>query len=361
MERLTDVPLRFLNFSPERLREFADLARQAGRHYNRPILWMLIRVIWLRFRHGLMLKEIRLMGLLAADPGAFGVYATVCTRKSIAWMNRLNSPQHRSEVDIKPRFYARCRELGIPVPEVFAVARPDSSMLAGLPASFFVKPANGAGGFGASAFTRDGERFISWNGLAYNGDGLLPHLDSLGAGRELIFQQWLRTHELLCLLPTRALITCRIVTWRPATNPDCPEILFAYLRIPANNSIVDNTGYGEDGQQMLELDTQTGLPVLTWKLDASGFGIAQSDTICNERGLPVSAFQLPDWPATRALALRLSDSFPNLPAIGWDIGISTDGPVAIEGNTAWGVPVYPSGLNAVDRVMRAQHQKSIRT
>jgi hypothetical protein len=298
-----------------------------------------------------MLKEIRIIGLLAPDPGRFSVYKAVSSRKSIAWMNRLNRPEHRSAVDIKPRFYSRCRELGIRVPEVYLSGQPHLDLLSRLPERFFVKPAYGAGGYGASAFTRSGSGFRSWDNHEFGGQELVEYLKDLTNGRDLIFQQWVRTHPKLSLLSETALITSRIVTWWPSADAVEPEILLAYLRIPAIDRIVDNTGYADEGQEMLEMDTKSGEPLASWKVHPSGFGIVSSDRVRNEKGIPVSLLGLPDWEATRDLVITLARTFRELPTLGWDIGISDAGPIAIEGNTAWGVTLYPSGLDAVAKAM----------
>jgi hypothetical protein len=48
-----------------------------------------------------------------------------------------------------------------------------------------------------------------------------------------------------------------------------------------------------------------------------------------------AGFELPDWSATRDLALRAAAAFPWARSIGWDIGITDHGPVLIEGNERW--------------------------
>ncbi|NDV62937.1 hypothetical protein G0Q06_10780 [Puniceicoccales bacterium CK1056] len=333
--------------------EFITLARDGSRHHQRLFLVILFEIIWLRCRYRLMLKEIRLYGLLARDPGPLSLHKDFSARKTIAWMNRVNPPEHRSLVDIKPRFYARCRELGICVPEIYATGQPDPDLLSRLPNRFFAKPAYGAGGDGASAFVRDGTHFHSWDGRKFGDNELLGHLKELARGRELIFQQWIQTHPKLTVLSETALITCRIVTWWPNAHAIEPDILLAYLRIPAKNTIVDNTGYAENGQEMLELDTKTGMPQATWTVHSSGFGIVGSDHVCGERKIPLKALNLPDWGATLELVTNLARTFKNLSTLGWDIGMSENGPIAIEGNTAWGTPLYPSGLHAIAKAMRS--------
>ncbi len=46
-------------------------------------------------------------------------------------------------------------------------------------------------------------------------------------------------------------------------------------------------------------------------------------------------FHLPYWAEVKDLALRAAAAFPWARAIGWDIAISEQGPVLIEGNERW--------------------------
>jgi hypothetical protein len=336
-----------------RISEFTTLARDGSRHYQSSFLVVFFKILWLRFVYRLMLKEIRLYGLLARSPGPFSIYKVVSARKSIAWMNKVNRPEHRSAVDIKPRFYARCQELGICTPEVYASGQPDPELFSRLPERFFVKPTYGAGGVGASAFERDGSSFRSWDNRQFGKEDLLGHLKELSLGRDLIFQQWIRTHPKLLVLSETALITCRVVTWWEDAHAPEPEILLAYLRIPAGNTLVDNTGYADQGQEMLELDTRNGEPRFSWTVHSSGFGIVAFDHACNDKKIPLASLSLPDWGATRELVSKLAWAFKDLRTVGWDIGISENGPIAIEGNTAWGTTLYPSGLHATAKAMKS--------
>jgi putative polysaccharide biosynthesis protein len=63
---------------------------------------------------------------------------------------------------------------------------------------------------------------------------------------------------------------------------------------------------------------------------------------------PFTGFELPDWPEVKDLALRAAAAFPWARAIGWDIAITDNGPVLIEGNERWSPSLIqmpaPAGL-----------------
>ena len=45
---------------------------------------------------------------------------------------------------------------------------------------------------------------------------------------------------------------------------------------------------------------------------------------------------LPHWPEVKRIAVAAHEEFKTLPSIGWDIAITEDGPVIVEGNSQWG-------------------------
>ena len=56
-----------------------------------------------------------------------------------------------------------------------------------------------------------------------------------------------------------------------------------------------------------------------------------------DSGAVIEGFALPHWEAARALALRAHDAARAVPAFGWDVALTPDGPVLIEGNQ-WSNP-----------------------
>ena len=60
-----------------------------------------------------------------------------------------------------------------------------------------------------------------------------------------------------------------------------------------------------------------------------------------DTGKTLTGAQLPYWPETVQLVHDLMAAFPDAVHIGWDLAISTDGPVVIEGNARFvGVKLY---------------------
>lgn len=59
-------------------------------------------------------------------------------------------------------------------------------------------------------------------------------------------------------------------------------------------------------------------------------------------------FKIPDYEAAVALAIKASERIPEVGLVGWDIAISKDGPVIIEGNELPGYDLYQSKVHLDD-------------
>ncbi|MBR2735607.1 MAG: hypothetical protein IKE05_05395, partial [Clostridia bacterium] len=52
-------------------------------------------------------------------------------------------------------------------------------------------------------------------------------------------------------------------------------------------------------------------------------------------GIKFQNYQLPFWEESIELVKKLHNVFPEFSSIGWDIAITEDGPIVIEGNSSW--------------------------
>ena len=56
-----------------------------------------------------------------------------------------------------------------------------------------------------------------------------------------------------------------------------------------------------------------------------------------DSGHPIEGLTLPFWKAALDLAVNAHREFQEMPSVGWDVAITEDGPVLVEGNPVWGV------------------------
>lgn len=191
----------------------------------------------------------------------------------------------------------------------------------------FVKPATGRGGKGAQRWTLAGKGLFSSPSHQHVGkEILLERLASIAVQQPLIVQPRLRAHRAFSILSNGALSTVRMVTCLDEFGD--PEVVEALFRMAqGSRSIVDNFHAG-------------GLAAAV-SLDDGRLGQASGqDSRCEwvskhpDTHAQIEGFALPFWLETKALATRAHQAFADRKIIGWDIAITDDGPVIVEGNSS---------------------------
>ena len=145
-------------------------------------------------------------------------------------------------------------------------------------------------------------------------------------GKRIFFvQKYVENHEKIKKLSPVALSTVRIVTTRFNTNV---HILSSDLRVGCSeNSIVDN--FAKEGA-VVHVDEKTG------RLD--GYAFRKHKKIMDKHpisNIKFKNYKLPFWNESIDLVKKLHNIFPEFSSIGWDIAITQNGPVVIEGNCCW--------------------------
>ena len=197
--------------------------------------------------------------------------------------------------------------------------RPMTSM-----SRIFVKPAAGLCGNSACLLAvRDGK--------FYQGDKQVELSDFSAPDQDWIFQPVIENHADLKALNPGTLNTMRIVTCRTksgAIEPWDPGM----VRIGRSNAVVDNfakggigVGIGEDG-----------------KLERYGYSHDKELNYTKTEQHPDSHIvfagrPIPFYNEAVALVKKAHGLFPSLQTIGWDVAITSDGPILLEGNQSWDI------------------------
>ncbi|MGW8201796.1 sugar-transfer associated ATP-grasp domain-containing protein [Sphingomonas bisphenolicum] len=186
------------------------------------------------------------------------------------------------------------------------------------------KPSYRSKGQGVERFVRNGD---GWR----NGDLILTTVQLAVSLRALwrkggVIQQRLPTHAALADLSPGALPTLRIVTC--LNEARAPEICDMALRLSAGGPRpVDNFNAGN---LVLAVDGQ-GRCGVAWR--SGGKRAPSRHSRHPVTGMAIEGATIPDHDAARALALQAHERFrQGFTLIGWDIGLTTQGPVLIEGN-----------------------------
>ena len=239
----------------------------------------------------------------------------------------------------KLAFYARTAELGLATPVTRAVCHPERSLpgaqavrtpedLARLlrdPTSypFFAKPNSSSASVGSASVARlhakadelemsDGRRFPIER---------FVHEASRYFGGGYLIQERLEPHDQIRAAAGATLSTVRMMVLDAGTGP---QLLRATWRVPVGD-------HGADvlwrGNMMADIDPETGVAMRAVK----GRGLERELLTDHPiTGAAIVGMALPCWSQACALTLEAAAAFPDLPLTGWDIAMTTRGPVIIE-------------------------------
>jgi len=147
-----------------------------------------------------------------------------------------------------------------------------------------------------------------------------------------IFQKKLYSHrDIMKFTGNHMLQTMRIETYLDNNNQ--PHILDQSIKFPVEGSIVDNFVFGTSNNRICHVD-KNGLLISTLVNCDKKHHLLKHDYVKNSTG-EISSFQIPLWEQCVKLVLNAQSLFSPLKTIGWDVAITNDGPILIEGNAYW--------------------------
>lgn len=310
-----------------------------------------VEVLLARFRFGLGPRWYSMQRLWRHPVREWADY--VDDHRNKPWLQSINPDGPRRLLDDKLEFHRHCRAHELPTVPVLGVvavragtgddppAVDSTAALAGLlsrhPAGLFIKPRDGSHGEGAFTVlpAADGAR---WLGRVTDLATLLEYCRSQAEAHSmLVVQPRVRpAHPLGAIMSAHGLGTVRAVTW---LEGDRPRLLVACLRIPVGERDADNFLHGASGNLVAAIDPANGR--LTRVLGSRRRD--WPDIVEFERhpdtGRRIAGFVLPQWSALLDLVTAAQRVFPGLPSIGWDVAITEQGPLLIEGNGRYDVDI----------------------
>ncbi|SLN52484.1 hypothetical protein ROA7450_02637 [Roseovarius albus] len=156
------------------------------------------------------------------------------------------------------------------------------------------------------------------------------------ASQGWVIQVRVKQHPDLASFNSSSLNTVRIGTYitRPQNGDvdDLDVILdYACLRVGRAGSRTDN---GTTGGLLVDIDLETG------QLNRGRYTLEYSGDFAEEHPDSKQRFtghKVPYWEEAIALCLRVAKTLPSVRSVGWDVAISENGPLIIEGNSEWAV------------------------
>ena len=192
----------------------------------------------------------------------------------------------------------------------------------------FVKPNVGRGGKGAERWDYVGPYYRNPAGEEIGRDDLFARLAKRSLSEPIILQPRIVNHAALEPLNNGALSTVQILTCLDEYGQ--PEVVGAAMRMAIDgNHVVDNLHAGGIAAAV-DIDAGTLGPASDLGADAS-FGWVERHPAT---GAQILGTQLPMWEDVKDFAVRAHGAFADRVIVGWDIAITPEGPVLVEGNGA---------------------------
>ncbi len=315
---------------------------------------ILLRTIRLCRRQHFSPKEAFLLGLYNPNITNTETHKFISRKNLTKIQESINPISWAPLLKNKGIFYTYCMALDIPIPKLYAIffkqvagwcydgsipaSREDWKKLfdCQLPATFVVKPAQGACGKGFNIFSRSNKRFIDASGRAYESADLYDTLLSDPQYESFIIQEQLKNHpELLRLTSIEFLQTVRIITIVDRKN-QC-RIIHAHLKLITGQNVADNFEHGLSGNIEPLVSLADGLLQSAVTMSQDGSGV---HTILNHPKTKIvfNQFRLPLWDQTCKLVKETAPKFLPIRSIAWDVALTPHGPYIVEGNIWWSPP-----------------------
>ncbi len=238
-----------------------------------------------------------------------------------------------------------------------------------MPPDFIVKPALGFQGVGVAAFCRDGAHFVHHDGRILSETELYEFLRQERQGnrysklhthhslrlpevshKALVQERYFSDPEVERITGSRSICTCRVLTRLVPSGG--VQVLATAFRAVTGTNVADNLAQGRSGNLFCSVDLERGFIVEAFAKAADRERL-ELVTRHPTTGRPIRGFEIPHWNVVLDLAQRLARAFRPQPLITWDIGMSREGPVVIEGNV--GGQFLPAPLNKPVRSLLVRH------
>jgi Sugar-transfer associated ATP-grasp len=284
----------------------------------------------------------------------------------------LNDNNWKGVLDNKWFFHLHFSQFGFPVPETYGVYLPRSGVSAAgkrlgnreelralleelRPESLVIKPVGGIMGHGVMIlgelqYGNGTVTAVTSNGQALSFDEIAGKLDTPPAVHYrmrsyqldlpgYLLQARLNQHPFLNAIAPYTTNTVRVVTFLDADNE--VHVHFSIVRVGRQGSTADNW---DRGGISIAVDPATG--VLGRGVLKPKYGSQRVESH-PDTGVRFAGLQMPFWKEVLDLCSRAARVTPNLRSVGWDVALTPDGPVIIEGNPDWDLPmvqVHTDGL-----------------
>lgn len=142
---------------------------------------------------------------------------------------------------------------------------------------------------------------------------------------DYLFQTCIDPHPALAAICGGGLPTVRVVTLDAGEGP---ELFRSCIKLTGSGNVADN--FWRSGNLLAPIDSETG------RMGAALTQMGIDGEYLNEHpvtGAAIDGVELPNWPAIVEMALNAHRMMPRALIFGFDIAISSDGPLLVEANS----------------------------
>lgn len=334
--------------------------KKVARYYDAGFLATFARCLKLHLFDRFTRKEIFGLGIANPDTPPEVMDEVISVVRAVHLQRAINPKGYDLVTEDKGVFYHFCKGADIRVPQLYAVFdpvlgwAPNGEQLdsrdrwagffeSAVPDSMVIKPTKGIHGQEVLILHRDQGGFIDFSGRRFTTAELVEALASNREYDRFIVQERMENHPALVdLTGTAALQTVRIVTG--IDSRDEVVIFFAAQKLVGGPSGLDRFFLGAEGNYLAELSLDQGRigKVIAGTEDGLEFAVLETHPRTGNR---LAGFQVPYWQDVRDMVSEAACKFRPIRTIGWDVAITPEGPVIIEGNTSWGIDHFSALRN----------------
>lgn len=309
--------------------DYGELFRTVGTVHkitgkNRPAVFA--DIVHCGLKYGAGFNDYLLCEFYNLTPEQRATYVTRSVNNTMVKL--LNDPEYYRFFDYKSTFYRTFADfIGREWLEFSGATREQLADFIRGKDAVIVKPDDGTGGKGVEKLS-----LADFSGA----DELF---DKLKEDRIGVVEEVLKQHPDLDRLNPYSINTLRVVTIR---NDSGGHILYAHLRVGNGGRPVDNL---HSGGMFAPIDIDTGV---------IQYPAYDKDRKTYEKhpmtGVAIQGLRIPLWEQAKEMCLRASEVVPQMRYVGWDVAVTPERPVLVEGNNLPGYDILQMPPHTPDKI-----------
>jgi hypothetical protein len=314
----------------------ATMSRPVKAETGKSIARQFLELFLLFYRHGLDAQAYYMFELYRPEywSKAGGYLTRYETKNGILKLLTWQLPDYEQLTILadKLAFAATCKRIGVPTPPLLGIAQDGALTLeqgaaTNLDQDLFIKPVRSKGSRGIYVFRNIAPgRYRNKKGEEIDRATLVEWLAERSQTQALMVQQRVFNHPAIADLAEQSLVAIRLITCK--SDPTQNAILtYAFIRVITRLEPTWPVSY----ELGIAIDLETGkLGPATG--DKEKWLLKWWD-VHPVTGAQVTGRILPHWEEIKAIALKTHNAAHGRLLIGWDIAVTPDGPLLLEGNS----------------------------